>query len=221
MFALVAVALLQISAAVPEDSAIVVHDSVVVMPVGFSIALPPEWIGRAGPPGRRMCDEIDRGWVGSPKWLVTGDSLEAMHKSRAGWTRVMREATDSVIPLDALTIHLGSTHWSSSCQGPQIRIYVEDANSPSAVSKLQEAVHVIESKYRPVTRMTADSAEWNLVRLSWIAESWDYSPPHALEFWSRTVRNRRVTLVLMYAPVSEGWSTLPQRVVASAKFRDR
>ena len=199
------------------DSARLIDDRVVVEPLAFSIQVPPLWLGRPDPANRGLCDARPAGTV-ADRIRTDRASFGDLQRARGEWTREYSAVVDSVLPFGSLVAQLGGDPWNGTCGAPQLRIYVRDtAAVPVAVAAVH-GVRAAERFFTPVSRIDADSSGWAMTRLAWNAWYHDYGGTATVEFWSRRIRARTVTLVFMYTPHNEYWRTLKSEILRSAFF---
>lgn len=122
------------------------------------------------------------------------------------------------MPFGALKAHLGGDPWNGSCGALQMRVYVQDSAAPPPNLSAQRGVESAERFFQPVQRVQADSAGWNLTRISWEAFYYDYGGTAEVEFWSRPIRNRLVTLVFMYSPYIEHHRAMLTSILQSVRY---
>ena len=205
---------LQLSVA---DSARLVDDRLVVEPIGLSLQIPALWLGRRGPPNLLLCDASPAGSV-ADRIRTDRRSFDDLRDLHGEWKREYSAAVNSILPFSALVAHLGGDPWNGNCGAPHMRIYVRDTTA-EAVSKVAgRGVLAAEAFFKPVQRFDTDSAGWAVTRISWEAWYYDYGGTATLEFWSRRVGPKSVTLVFMYTPASHYWTSLKSQVLQSVRF---
>ncbi len=208
---------LQLAALGTVDSARISGDRLLVEPLGFSFEIPALWLGRPGPPNLLFCDAHPAGSV-SDRILTDRAKLDQLRNWKGEWKREYSAVVDSVMPFDALTAQLGGDPWNGHCGAPQMRVYVQDSAAPTAKSAGQRGVETAERFFRPVHIEQADSAGWSLTRIYWEAFYYDYGGTAQVEFWSRRVRDRLVTLVFMYIPYVEHHRAMLSSILRSVRY---
>jgi hypothetical protein len=208
---------LQLAAIATGDTARIAGDRLIVEPLGFSIEVPALWLGKPGPPNLFFCDVPAAGTV-SDRILTDRSKLEQLRDPRGEWKREYAAVVDSVMPFGAFTAHLGGDPWNGTCDAPQVRVYVQDSAAPSPRSLAQSGVESAERFFKPVQKVQTDSAGWELTRISWEGFYYDYGGTAQVEFWSRRIRNRRVTLVFTYTPYVEHHRAMLTSILHSVRF---
>jgi hypothetical protein len=208
---------LQLAIIATGDTAYLSGDRLMVEPLGFSIEIPALWLGKPGPPGLLFCDANPAGTI-SDRILTDRSSLEQLRSPRGEWKREYAAVVDSVMPFTALTAHLGGDPWNGTCGAPQMRVYVQDSAATSPKLLAQRGVESAERFFRPVQRVQTDSAGWEITRIFWEGFYYDYGGTAQVEFWSRRIRNRRVTLVFMYTPYVEHHRAMLKSILQSVRF---
>jgi hypothetical protein len=208
---------LQLAAIATGDTARISGDRLIIEPLGFSIEIPALWLGKPGPPNLFFCDAHAAGTV-SDRILTDRSKLAQLRDPKGEWKREYAAVVDSVMPFATLAAHLGGDPWNRSCGAPQMRIYVQDSAAPPPSSLARLGVESAERFFRPVHKVQADSAGWDLTRIFWEGFYYDYGGTAQVEFWSRHIRNRRVTLVFMYTPYVEHHRAMLTSILQSARF---
>jgi hypothetical protein len=208
---------LQLAAIATGDTARISGDRLIVEPLGFSIQIPALWLGKPAPPNLLFCDAHPAGTV-SDRILTDRTRLEQLRNPMGEWKREYAAVIDSMIPFAALTAHLGGDPWNGSCGAPQMRVYVQDSAAPAPRVLAQRGVESAERFFRPVQKVQADSAGWELTRIFWEGFYYDYGGTAQVEFWSRRIRNRSVTLVFMYTPYVKHHRTMLTSILQSVRY---
>ena len=208
---------LQLIAHATTDTARISDDRLVVEPLGFSFAIPGLWLGKPGPPKLLFCDAHPAGSV-SDRILTERSRFLQLQNPVGEWKKEYAAVIDSVMPFDALVAHLGGDPWNGHCSALQMRVYVQDSStlSPRAVSSRGAASAA--RYFKPVQNVRADSTGWEVTRIFWDAFYYDYGGTAQVEFWSRIVRNRRVTLVFMYTPWVEHHRAMISSILESVRY---
>ena len=208
---------LQLAAIAAVDTARMSGDRLVVEPLGFSFEIPALWLGRPGPPNLLYCDAHPAGTV-ADRILTERTRLEQLKNPRAEWKTEYAAVVDTMMPFAALEAHLGGDPWNGSCGAPQMRVYVQDSAASQPRLSAQRGVESAKRFFQPVRLVQADSAGWQLTRISWEGFYYDYGGTAQVEFWSRRVRNRLVTLVFMYTPYVEHHRAMFTSILRSARY---
>ena len=208
---------LQLSATAVADTARLSGERLLVEPLGFSFQVPPLWLGRLGPAGLSFCDAHPSGTI-ADRILTERSRFPTLRSPRGEMKREYAAVVDSVMPFSALVAHLGGDPWNGSCAAPQMRVYISDPAALSVRSLIPRGIQSAERAFPPVSRADADSSGWQIIRLSWSGWHYDYGFTAQVEFWSRPVQDRIVTLVFMYLPYVEHHKAMLTEIVRSARF---
>jgi hypothetical protein len=217
-----ALIVLQIAWIGTVDSARISGDRLIVEPLGFSIEIPALWLRKPTPPELRYCDTNPARAV-SERFLTDRAALERLRLPHVHWREAYAAVVDSTMRFAALKAHLGSVPWDGNCSHLQVRVYVEDTGAATVASRAERGVESAqrvfpaERGFRPAKRFTADSAGWQITRITWVALYGDNGGTEQAEFWTRRVRDRLVTLVFMYAPYRDDERAVLASILKSAR----
>ena len=208
---------LQLVAHATTDTAHISDDRLVVEPLGFSFTIPALWLGKPAPPKLLFCDAHPVGSV-SDRIVTERSRFVRLQNPRSAWKKEYAAVIDSVMPFDALVAHLGGDPWNGDCGALQMRVYVQDSSAPSPRALSSRGTASAARYFKPVQNVRADSAGWEVTRIFWDAFYYDYGGTAQVEFWSRVVRNRRVTLVFMYTPWVDHHRAMISSILKSVQF---
>lgn len=218
MFALPFVALgLHLAAGATTDTARISGDRLLVEPLGFSFTIPALWLGKPGPSKLLFCDAHPAGSV-SDRILTERSRLPQLKDPKGEWKKEYAAVIDSMMPFDALVAHLGGDPWNGYCGAPQMRVYVQDSSAPPPRALSSRGTASAARYFQPVQNVQADSAGWEVTRVFWDAFYYDYGGTAQVEFWSRVIRDRRVTLVFMYTPYVEHHRAVLSSILQSVRI---
>ncbi len=186
----------------PPDSARILDGRLTIEPLGASFEVPHSWFD---PPTYKLRCEYN-----SPvksRFHVTRESIAKLPRAIGEWDKEFSAVVDSVMPFAGTVAQLGSEGWGaeSSCFGDlQVRVYVTDLPVDSVAARAKLRASETANRFFPATPVAdADTLGWRVQRLSWNAWYYDYGATAQVEFYSRTVRDKTVTLVFMYALASD------------------
>lgn len=180
------------------DSARIADRRLVIDPLGSSFEIPSSWFD---PPTMKLTCEYN-----SPvksRFHVTRESIAKLPKAIGEWDKEFSAVVDSVMPFAGTVAQLGFDGWGaeSACFGDlQVRIYVTDLPIDSIETRAKLRATETANRFFPASPVSeADTLSWRVQRLSWNAWYYDYGATAQVEFYSRRVRDKTLTLVFMYA----------------------
>jgi len=184
------------------DSARIANGRLVIEPLGVSFEIPQAWFDP--PTIKRTCE------YNSPvisRFHISQASIAKLPRATGEWDKEFSAVVDSVMPFSGTVAQIGSEGWGaeSSCFGDlQVRVYVTDLSVDSLAKRASDRASVTANQFFRSTPVTeADTLGWRVQRLSWDAWYYDYGATAQVEFYSRRVRNKTVTLVFMHALASD------------------
>jgi hypothetical protein len=180
------------------DTARIADGRLVLEPLGASFQIPPTWFD---PPTIKGTCEYN-----SPmkvRFHVDREAVAKLARASGEWDKEFSAVVDSVMPFSGTVAQLGSEGWGaeSSCFGDlQVRVYVTDLPLDSLTTRARRRASETANRFFPATPVTeADTLGWRVQRLSWSAWYYDYGATAQVEFYSRRVRRKTITLVFMHA----------------------
>jgi hypothetical protein len=180
------------------DTARIADGRLVVEPLGASFQIPPTWFD---PPTIKGTCEYN-----SPidaRFHVDRETIAKLARATGEWDKEFSAVVDSVMPFSGTVAQLGSEGWGaeSSCFGDlQVRVYLTDLPLDSLATRARRRASETANRFFPATPVTeADTLGWRVQRLSWNAWYYDYGATAQVEFYSRQVRDKTITLVFMHA----------------------
>ena len=202
----------------PSDTAAFVRDSVVVRELGFSLAVPGEWLSDSTMVARRMCDGFNRAPIAER--ILINDAARSRAQGKNGTWSNAESVVDSLLPRQNMVAELRST-LHESCLGPQLRIYVQSDTSGITQDELRTSASLIENRrISPVEITSIESAGWRVSRLSWIANGGDFLPSKVVEVWQKGASERTVIVVFIFSPMAEQWTSISRRVMEGVRLEE-
>ena len=184
------------------DSARIADGRLVIEPLGASFEIPPTWFD---PPTYKKTCEYNSPVVS--RFHLTEEAIAKLPRATGEWDKEFSAVVDSVMPFSGTVAQLGSEGWGaeSRCFGDlQVRIYVTDASVDSIATHAKDRARETANRFFSATPVAeADTLGWRVQKLSWGAWYYDYGATAVVEFYSRRVRERTVTLVFMHALASD------------------
>ena len=184
------------------DSARIADGRLVIEPLGVSFEIPQSWFD--APTIKLTCE------YNSPvnsRFYLSRASIEKLPRATGEWDKEFSAVVDSVMPFSGTVAQLGSEGWGaeSSCFGDlQVRVYVSDISVDSLAIRATTHASETASRFFPATPVAnADTLGWRVQKLRWDAWYYDYGATAQVEFYSRRVAGKTLTLVFMYALTSD------------------
>lgn len=180
------------------NSARIAHGRLVIEPLGASFQIPPSWFD---PPTIKGTCEYNS--PVSARFHVNRDAVAKLPRATGEWDKEFSAVVDSVMPFSGAVAQLGSEGWGaeSTCFGDlQVRVYVTDLQLDSLATRARSRASETANRFFPATPVAvADTLGWRVQRLSWNAWYYDYGATAQVEFYSRRVRDKTITLAFMHA----------------------
>jgi len=180
------------------DSARIANGRLVVEPLGASFQIPPTWFD---PPTIKAACEYNS--LVSSRFHVTRETVAKLPHAIGEWDKEFSAVVDSIMPFSGTVAQFGSEGWGaeSRCFGDlQVRVYVTDLPIDSLAARARTRASETANRFFPSMPVSeADTLGWKVQRLSWDAWYYDYGATAQVEFYSRRVRDKTVTLVFMHA----------------------
>jgi hypothetical protein len=180
------------------DSAHIANGRLAIEPLGVSFEIPPTWFDT--PTIKGTCEYNS---LISSRFHVSRESIAKLPRAIGEWDKEFSAVVDSVMPFSGTVAQLGSEGWGaeSSCFGDlQVRVYVTDVSVDSLSTRARLRASETAKRFFPSTPVAeADTLGWRVQRLSWDAWYYDYGATAQVEFYSRRVREKTLTLVFMHA----------------------
>jgi len=181
----------------PADSARVADGRLVIEPLRVSFEIPPTWL-----------------------LPYTGYVPEGCGNAIGEWDREYSKVVDSVLPFDATVAQLGAEGWSwgsSSFADLQVRAYVSDLPLDSIAARARTTGVKTANKTFPTgAAQESDTLGWRTQKIQWDAWYYDYGATAHVEFFSRRIGSRTLTLVFMYVGFDKATS---DRAIILQSFR--
>ena len=201
----------------PADSARVADGRLVIEPLRVSFEIPPTWLlpytgyvpeGCGTHP--LLCNRIH----------VSRESIAELRNAIGEWDREYSKVVDSVLPFDATVAQLGAEGWSwgsSSFADLQVRAYVSDLPLDSIAARARTTGVKTANKTFPTgAAQESDTLGWRTQKIQWDAWYYDYGATAHVEFFSRRIGSRTLTLVFMYVGFDKATS---DRAIILQSFR--
>jgi hypothetical protein len=180
------------------DSARIAEGRLAIEPLGASFEIPRTWFD---PPTIKLTCEYNS--PVSSRFHVSRESIAKLPRATGEWDKEFSAVVDSVMPFSGTLAQLGSEGWGaeSSCFGDlQVRVYVTDLPIDSLATRARTRASETANRFFPATPVAeADTLGWRVQKLSWNAWYYDYGATAQVEFYSRRVRDKTLTLVFMHA----------------------
>ena len=186
---------------VPSDSARIADGRLFIEPLGASFEIPPAWL-EPPPKGYGPGEDCNTHSALASRTHVSRESIPKLANATGPWDREFSNVVDSVLPFASTVAQLGAEGWGaeSKCYGDlQVRVYVSELAIDSIARRVRTRGQEIANKFFPTKALESDSVGWRIQKLEWDAIYGDYGASTYVEFLSRCVGRKTLTLVLMYS----------------------
>jgi hypothetical protein len=186
----------------PSDSARIANGRLIIEPLGSSFEIPPTWL-EPQPKGYGAGQDCETHSPLSSRTHISRESLQQLSNATGPWDKEFSNVVDSVLPFASTVAQVGAEGWGaeSKCFGDlQVRVYVSELAVDSIARQVRTRGQQTANRFFP-TKATeeADSLGWRIQKLQWDAFYYDYGAPTYVEFLSRRIGTKTLTLVLMYS----------------------
>jgi hypothetical protein len=205
----------------PKDTARIEDGRLIIEPLGSSFVVPPIWLEAPNSPRvkRKTCDAHSEL---RSRIYITRESLLRLPNAIGEWDKEFSSVVDSVLPFLGIVAQLGAEGWGAEAQCSsdlQVRIYVTGFELDRIGSRAKTIGKETAGRFFPSAKVEeADTVGWRLQRVQWDAWYYDYGGPAYVEFLSRRIRGRTLTLVFMYSGGFEG--PVSDRAIILQSFRE-
>jgi hypothetical protein len=213
---------LALVAGLAADTTRIEDHRLIVEPLGSSFQIPQRWFE---PQATRYFPDqgCDSHSALAARFHVGREAVSRLAHATGPWDTEFSNLVDSVLPLTSAVAQVGAEGWGaeSKCFGDlQLRVYVSDIPIDSVRSRaetrgLRTANRFFPSKIAQET----DTLGWSIQKLAWDAFYFDYGAPAYVEFLSRRINGRTLTLVFMYS--TDRGNPITDRELILKSFREQ
>ena len=203
-----------------SDSARIADGRLFIEPLGASFEIPPTWL-EPPPMGYAPGQDCNTLSALASRTHISRESLQKLPNATGPWDKEFSNVVDTVLPFASTIAQLGAEGWGaeSKCFGDlQARVYVSEIPIDSIARRVRIRGQETANRFFPTeVAEESDSLGWRIQKLEWDAIYGDYGASTYLEFLSRRIGTKTLTLVLMY---SYGRKPELDRAVILGSFRE-